>query len=163
VLYNNIEKLVGSRNLLLFLLEPALLNRGGLTGRGLALDLNFLGLVGVQFIGEAGFFGRLGGNRSAELLDVGLSIARLDGRRLVGTELAEVEFLDRVGCRKLEFVHVSRAPQLRRIDTLQSMDQKSRYQDYIPWRTAEVRKVRRATEGTCCRETRAKRERCERG
>lgn len=98
---------------LLFLLKPALLNRSGLAGSGLALNLNFLGLVGVQFIGEAGFFGGLGGSRNAELLSVGLSITGLDGRRLVGTELTEVEFLDRVGCRMLEFVVSPGVPKLQ--------------------------------------------------
>lgn len=100
-------------SLFLFLLKPALLNRSGLAGSGLALNFNFLGLVGVQLIGEAGFFGGLGGSRNAELLSVGLSVTGLDRRRLVGTELTEVEFLDRVGCRKLEFVDSSRIPQLQ--------------------------------------------------
>lgn len=94
-------------SLILFLLKPALLNGSGLAGSGLALNLNFLGLVGVQFIGEAGFFGGFGGSRNAELLSVGLSVTGLDGGRLVGTELTEVEFLDRVGCRMLEFVNSS--------------------------------------------------------
>ncbi len=100
-------------SLFLFLLKPALLNRSGLAGSGLAFNFNFLGLVGVQLIGEAGFFGGLGGSRNAELLSVGLSVTGLDRRRLVGTELTEVEFLDRVGCRKLEFVDSSRIPQLQ--------------------------------------------------
>lgn len=111
---------MSGRCLILFLLKPAFLNGGGFAGSGLTLDLDFLGLVGVQFIDEAGFFGRLGGSRSAELLDVGLSIARLDGSRLVGTEFTEVEFLDGVGCRMLEFVDSSTAPRLLRIDALQS-------------------------------------------
>lgn len=95
---------MSGRGLILVLLKPALLSRGGLASSGLALDLDLLGLVGAQLIGEVGFFGRLGGSRSAELLDVGISVTGLDGRRLVGTKLAKVEFLDRVGCRMLEFV-----------------------------------------------------------
>jgi hypothetical protein len=88
---------VSGRSLILILLKPALLSRGGLASSGLTLNLDLLGLVGAQLIGEVGFFGRLGGSRSAELLDVGISVAGLDGRRLVGTKLAKVEFLDRVG------------------------------------------------------------------
>jgi hypothetical protein len=99
-----INNLVSSGSLFLFLLKPALLNGGRLAASSLALNLNFLGLVGAQFIGKARLFGGLGSSGSAELLDVGLSIAGLDGGRLVGTEFTEVEFLDRVGCRMLEFV-----------------------------------------------------------
>jgi hypothetical protein len=101
-----IINLVSSRSLFLFLLKPALLNGGGLAASSLALNLNFLGLVGAQFIGKACLFGGLGSSRGAELLDVGLSIAGLDGGRLVGTEFTEVEFLDRVGCSMLEFCRV---------------------------------------------------------
>lgn len=82
---------------LLFLLEPALLDGGGLTGGGLALDLDLLGLVGGEFAGEVGLLGRLGGLRSAELVDVLISVVGLKGSGLVGLELAEVEVLDGVG------------------------------------------------------------------
>lgn len=89
--------LVGSRGLFLILLKPALLNGGGLTGGGLALNLNFLALVGLQFIGKVGLLGRLGSSGNAELLDVSLGITGLDGGRLEGTEFTEVELLNRVG------------------------------------------------------------------
>lgn len=87
---------MGSLGLLL-LLEPALLNRGGLTGGSLALDLNLLALIGLQTVGKVGLFGGLGRLRGAELLDMGLSITGLDGLGLVGAELAEVQLLNRVG------------------------------------------------------------------
>lgn len=91
------RNLVGSGSLL-FLLEPALLDRGGLASGGLAFDLDLLALVGGQFAGEVGLLGRLGGLRGGELLDVLFSVTSLDGGGLVGLELAEVQILDRVGC-----------------------------------------------------------------
>lgn len=87
---------MGSGGLIL-LLEPALLNRGGLTGGSLALNLNFLTLVGLQTAGKVGLLGGLGGLGGSELLDVGLSVTGLDGLGLVGLELAEVQLLNRVG------------------------------------------------------------------
>jgi hypothetical protein len=83
--------------LLRLLLEPALLNRSGLTGSGLALDFDILVLVGVQFIGKVGLLGGFGRRRNSELLDVGFSVAGLDGGGLVGLELFQVELLDGVG------------------------------------------------------------------
>jgi hypothetical protein len=83
--------------LLRLLLKPALFNRSGLTGGGLALNLNILALVGLQIIGKVGLFGGLGHSRSRELLDVGLSVAGLDGSGLVGLKLAQVELLNGVG------------------------------------------------------------------
>lgn len=93
--------LVGSRSLLLFLDEPALLNGGGLAAGSLALDFHFLGLVGLQLIGEVGLLGRLGGGGDGELLDVSIGITGLDGGGLVGAEFAEVELLNGVGCRMI--------------------------------------------------------------
>lgn len=86
---------------LLFLLEPALLDGGGLASGGLALDLDLLALVGGQFAGKVGLLGRLGGLGSGELLDVLFSVTSLDGGGLVGLELAEVQVLDGVGCGEL--------------------------------------------------------------
>lgn len=83
---------------LLFLLEPALLNGGGLASGGLALDLDLLALVGGQFAGEVGLLGRLGGLGGGELLDVLFGVTSLDGDGLVGLELTEVQVLDGVGC-----------------------------------------------------------------
>lgn len=83
--------------LLRLLLKPALFNGGGLTGGGLTLNLNILALVGLQIVGKVGLLGGLGRSRSGELLDVGLSIAGLDGRGLVRLELAQVELLNGVG------------------------------------------------------------------
>jgi hypothetical protein len=88
---------VGSGGLFL-LLEPALLDGGGLASGGLALNLNLLALVGGQFAGEVGLLGRLGGLGSSELLDVLFGITGLEGGGLVGLELAEVQVLDGVGC-----------------------------------------------------------------
>lgn len=73
------------------------LQRGRLTGGGLTLNLNILALVGLQIVGKVGLLGGLGRSRSGELLDVGLSIAGLDGRGLVRLELAQVELLNGVG------------------------------------------------------------------
>ena len=83
---------------LLFLLEPALLDGGGLAGGGLALDLDLLALVGGQFAGKVGLLRRLGRRGSGELLDVLVGVTSLDGGGLVGLELAEVQVLDGVGC-----------------------------------------------------------------
>ena len=91
------RNLVGSGGLL-FLLEPALLDRGGLASGGLALDLDLLGLVGGQFAGEVGLLRGLGGLRGVELLDVLFGITSLEGGGLVCLELAEVQVLDGVGC-----------------------------------------------------------------
>lgn len=95
--------------LLRFLLEPALLNGSGLTSGGLALNLDLLALVGLQLIGEVGLLGGLGSGGRSELLDVSVGVTGLDGGGLVGTEFAEVELLDRVGCKTLETVDASYA------------------------------------------------------
>lgn len=87
---------MGSRGLIL-LLEPALLNRGGLTGSRLAFNLNFLALVGLQTVGQVGLLGGLGRLGGSELVDMSLSVTGLDGLGLVGLELAEVQLLNRVG------------------------------------------------------------------
>lgn len=81
----------------LFLLKPALLNRGGLTSGSLALNLDGLALVGLQTAGKIGLLGGLGRLGGDELLDVGLSVTGLDGLGLVGAELLEVQVLNRVG------------------------------------------------------------------
>ena len=101
------RNLVGSGSLLLLLLKPALLNGGSLTSDGLALNLDLLALVGLQIIGEVGLLGGLGGSRGSELLDVSVGVTGLDGAGLVGTEFAEVELLNRVGCKRLELVDAS--------------------------------------------------------
>ena len=88
---------MGGGSLLLLLLEPALLGRGGLAGGGLALNLNLLGLVGRQLTGEVGLLGGSGSLGEAESVDVALGVAGLDGGGLVGLELTEVEVLDLVG------------------------------------------------------------------
>jgi hypothetical protein len=91
------RNLVGSGGLL-FLLEPALLGRGGLASGGLAFDLDLLALVGGQIASEVGLLGRLGWLRGGELLDVLFSVTSLEGGGLVCLELAEVKVLDGVGC-----------------------------------------------------------------
>lgn len=73
---------MGSRSLLL-LLEPALLNGGGLTGGGLALNLDLLAFVGGQLTGKVGLLGRSGSLGKGELLDVGVGVTGLDGSGLV--------------------------------------------------------------------------------
>lgn len=82
---------------LLFLLEPALLSGSDLTGGGLTLNLDLLGLVGREFAGEVGLLGGLGGLGSDELVDVLIGVVGLEGGGLVGLELAEVKVLDGVG------------------------------------------------------------------
>lgn len=82
---------------LIILLEPALLNGGGLTSSGLALNLDLLALVGGQFAGKVGLFGGLGGSGGGELVDVLISIVGLKGNGLISLQLAEVKVLDRVG------------------------------------------------------------------
>lgn len=88
--------LVGSGGLLLVLLEPVLLNRSGLSGRGLALNLNLLGLVVLQFVGDVGLLGGWGRLGNGKLLSLSLSLARPGRGRLVGTQLTEVQVLDGV-------------------------------------------------------------------
>lgn len=87
------------RSLFLLLDQPALLSRSGLTGGRLALDLDFLALVGTQLVGEVGLLGRLGSLRDGELLDVGFGVTGLGGGRLVSLDLTEVELLDGVRCK----------------------------------------------------------------
>lgn len=82
---------------LLVLLEPALLNRGGLASGGLTLNLDLLALVGGKFAGKVGLLGGLGGSGGGELLDVLIGVTGLDGSRLESLELAEVKVLDGVG------------------------------------------------------------------
>lgn len=98
---------MGSRALVFLHLEPVLLNGGVLAGSSLALDLNPLGLVGLQFVRKVGLLGRLGRLRSRELVDVGLGVTGLDGLRLVGTELAEVQVLDGVRWAELDSIDQS--------------------------------------------------------
>lgn len=87
---------MGSRSLLI-LLEPALLDRGGLASGGLALNLNLLALVGGQFAGEVGLLGRLGGLGGGELVDMRVGVTGLDRSGLVGLELTEIQVLNGVG------------------------------------------------------------------
>lgn len=88
---------MGSRSLLLLLLEPALLNGGGLAGGGLTLDLDLLALVGGQLAGKVGLLGGLGGLGNSKLVDVGVGVTGLDGSGLVGLEFAKVQLLNGVG------------------------------------------------------------------
>jgi hypothetical protein len=88
---------VGSGGLLFLLDEPALLDGGGLTGGGLALNLNNGLLVGGELTGKVGLLGGSGGLGESKLLDVGIGVAGLDGGGLVGLELTDVQVLDRVG------------------------------------------------------------------
>lgn len=72
---------------------------GGSTGlSGLTLNLDLLGLVCAELAGNVGLLGGSRGLRKRELLDLTLGVRGLDGRRLVGLELAEVEVLDEIGC-----------------------------------------------------------------
>lgn len=89
---------MGGRSLLLLLLEPRLLDGGGLASGGLALDLDLLALVGGELTGEVGLLGGSGSLGESELLNVGVGVTGLDGDGLVGLQLAEVEVLDGVGC-----------------------------------------------------------------
>lgn len=93
------HSLVSGGSRLLVLLEPALLNGGGLTSGSLALNLNLLGLVVLQLVGDVGLLRRWGRLGSGELLNVGFRITGLDGSGLVGAELTQVQVLDGVGCK----------------------------------------------------------------
>lgn len=88
---------MGGGSLFLLLFEPALLNGGGLTSGGLALDLDLLALVGGELTGKVGLFGGRGSLGKSELLDVGLGVAGLDRGGLVGLKFTEVQVLDGVG------------------------------------------------------------------
>lgn len=94
--------LVSSRSLFLFLLEPALFNGRGLASRSLAFHLHLLALVRLQLVGQVGLLGRRRRRGHGELLDVGLGIAGLGRRGLVGTQFTQVQVLHRVGysCRQ---------------------------------------------------------------
>lgn len=94
--------LVGSRSLFLLLNEPALLDGGGLTSGGLALNLDNLALVGGKLAGKVGLLGGSRGLGESKLLDVGVGVASLDGSGLVGLELTEVQVLNGVGWRGLD-------------------------------------------------------------
>ena len=89
--------LMGSGRLLLFLLKPALLNGCNLAGGSLALNLDLLVLVGGQLASKIGLFRGRRGLGNCEFLNVGLGVAGLDGGRLVGTQLTEVQVLNGVG------------------------------------------------------------------
>lgn len=94
---NAISMMRRSLIILLRLLKPILLHgRSALLSR-LALDLRHLILVGLQIVLQVRFLGRCGRGRGLELLDVGVGVVRLDGLRLVGFQLFEVEVLDEVG------------------------------------------------------------------
>ena len=74
------------------------LNGGSTALGGLTLNLDLLGLVCAELAGNVGLLGRSRGLGKRELLDLALGVGGLDGRRLVGLELAEVEVLDEIGC-----------------------------------------------------------------
>lgn len=88
---------MGGGGLLLVLLEPMLLDGGGFTSGGLALDLNLLALVGRELTGEVGLLGGGRGLGESKLVDVLVGVTGLDGGGLVGLELLKVEVLDGVG------------------------------------------------------------------
>lgn len=89
--------------LFLLLDQPALLSRSSLTGGSLALDFDFLVLVGAQLVGEVGLFGRLRSLGDGELLDVSVGVTGLGGSGLVSLNLAEVELLDGVRCKDCQW------------------------------------------------------------
>lgn len=86
---------------LLLLLEPvpsrSLLPAGAGSGRLGALDVDRHVLVLLERGREVGLLGGGGGLGGGEDLDVGIGVAGLEGRGLVGLELLEVELLDEVG------------------------------------------------------------------
>lgn len=86
---------------LLILLEPALLDGGGLASGGLTLDLDLLALVGGKFAGKVGLLRGLGGSGGGELVDVLIGVTGLDGSGLESLELAEVKVLDGVGWKEV--------------------------------------------------------------
>jgi hypothetical protein len=88
---------VGGGGSLLILLEPVLLDGGGLASGSLAFDLDLLALVGGEFTGKVGLLRGLGSSGGGELVDVLIGITGLDGSRLESLELAEVKVLDGVG------------------------------------------------------------------
>lgn len=72
---------------------------GGSTGLGgLTLNLDLLGLVCAELAGDVGLLGGSRGLGKRELLDLAFGVGSLNGGRLVGLELAEVEVLDEIGC-----------------------------------------------------------------
>lgn len=146
--------LVGSGSFFLLLpFEPALLNRSGLASGSLALNFDLLALVGGELTGKVGLLGRRGGLWESELLDVGFGVTGLDGGGLIGLEFTEVQVLDGVGWRGMAVSTWMIGANVSSRGRLQKLNGR-----YIPRRTAEVKKVRRAT-GTCCREARVTRER----
>jgi hypothetical protein len=83
---------------LLLGLEPVLGNRGLGGGAGvLTLDLDGHGLVLLQAAGKVALLGGLGGGRGVEGLDLADGVGLLDGGRLIGLELLQVELLNKVG------------------------------------------------------------------
>lgn len=87
--------------LVLLLNQPVLEDRGGHGGAGnglLALDLDRHLLVLLQARGKVGLLGRLGRLGQVEDGDLADGVRVLDGGRLVGLELLEVELLDEIGC-----------------------------------------------------------------
>jgi len=90
------DLVVGS--LLLRLLEPILLGRGGGASAGLTLNLDSRVLVCLQLLGDVGLLRGHWWRWRGELLDDALGVGGLDGCRLVGLELLEVEVLDDIRC-----------------------------------------------------------------
>jgi hypothetical protein len=132
--------------LLRILLKPVLLNRRGTAlRRRSTLNLDNLGVVRLQVVGNVALFRRRRGLGNGELVDVALGIGGLDLRGLVGLQLAEVQVLDKIGW----IVNWVSGGLLRDAAC------------YSPWRTAVgTMKVRRATRAGVWRATRASVWRC---
>lgn len=92
----------GGGGLFLVLVDQPILDKGGgrlsVGARALALDVDGDGLVLLEAGGQVGLLGRGGRLGHAERGHVAVGVRVLDGRRLVGLELAEVDVLDEVGC-----------------------------------------------------------------
>lgn len=112
---------------------------GGSTGLGgLALNLDLLGLVCAELVGNIGLLGGSRGLGKSELLDLALGVGSLDGGGLVSLQLAEVEVLDEIGYG-------------RRINEQLFGRCDGGMVAQVPWRTAVgVTKVRRKVVADCC-------------
>jgi len=112
---------------------------GGSTGLGgLALNLDLLGLVCAELVGNIGLLGGSRGLGKSELLDLALGVGSLDGGGLVSLQLAEVEVLDEIGYG-------------RRINEQLFGGCDGGMVAQVPWRTAVgVTKVRRKVVADCC-------------
>lgn len=84
-----------------FLLEPVLLYSRLRFARGfLALDLDLLGLIGLQLLSERSLdlLGAPRDGRGRPFFDLALAVGELGNRKLVGPQFAEIDFLNQI-CR----------------------------------------------------------------